>query len=243
MNIIKYRCFEISIQRAGMSIIALLTAMIVASIAPAGQAHAGIVVDFETNPNLPAQPNNFFAAGAMQTYTQAGVYSITGGVALGNPNFLAAFASHGSAPNLYGTADFADASLLQTITLTLPTAEHVTAVSGVFFNGQTIAEDYIITAMSGGLTVGIASITLPANSSNLDFYNFSFSSTTALPITSVTFTTPNAALNGYDFFVDTINIVPGPTSAVPEPSTLALAGVFGLMGLASAWLRRERAAS
>ena len=159
-----------------MSTIAFLTAMIVASIALAGQAHAGIVVDFENNPNLPAQPNNFFAAGTMQAYTQAGVYSITGGVVLGNPSFLSAFASHGSAPNLYGTADFADPSLLPTITLTLPTAEHVTSVSGVFFNGQNVAEDYILTAMSGGVTVGTASITLAAASDTSDFYNFSFTS-------------------------------------------------------------------
>jgi len=37
---------------------------------------ADTIINFETNPSLPAQPNNFAAAGAMQTYTQAGVYSL-----------------------------------------------------------------------------------------------------------------------------------------------------------------------
>ena len=50
-------------------------------------ARAGVIrIDFETNPALPAQPSNFAAAGAAQTYTQSGVYNITGGAVLGNPN-------------------------------------------------------------------------------------------------------------------------------------------------------------
>src|SRR5438105_4448121 len=84
---------------------------------PAPPARAAFVtIDFENNPSLPTQPNNFAAAGAMQTYSQSGVYTISGGVVLGNPTFLASFAAHGSAPNAYGTADFADPSLLPTIT-------------------------------------------------------------------------------------------------------------------------------
>src|SRR5262245_165211 len=94
-------------------------------------ARGGGIINFETLPALPPQPNNFFAAGPMQTFTQVGVFSITGGVVLGNPNFLTSFASQGSTPNLYGTADFADPSLLDTISLTFPAAEMVTSVSGV----------------------------------------------------------------------------------------------------------------
>jgi hypothetical protein len=182
-------------------------------------------LNFETNPNLPPQPNNFAAAGAMQTYAQAGVYSIGGGVVLGNPTFLPAFPAHGSAPNLYGTADFADPSLLQTITLTLPAAEGVENVSGVFFNGQPVSETYTLTAKSGAATVGTTTMTLAAASSAADFLNFSFTSTFAAPITSVTFTTPNAANNGWDFFVDTIAIT------VPEPSSLVLSGIAAMAGL------------
>ena len=234
-------------RRSGMSLIArLATVVVVAWIVQAGQPlHAGIVVvDFENNPSLPAQPNNFFTAGPEQTYTQAGVYSISGGVVLGNPSFLAAFAANGSAPNLYGTADFADPSLLDTITLTLPSAELITTVSGVFFNGQAFAESYVLTAMSGVITVGTSAFTLADNSSASDFNNFSFNSTTALPITSVTFTTPNAGLNGYDFFVDTIAITPGSTGSlpVPEPSTYLMFVQFGMLGLAGVWVRRKRVA-
>ena len=230
-------------ERSRLSILTLFSTVVIAWIALAGQARADVIVDFENNPNLPAQPNNFNAAGATQTYSQAGAYSISGGVALGNPTFLAAFAAHGSAPNLYGTADFADPSLLPTITLTLPGAELVTNVSGVFFNGQSVAETYVLTAQSGATTVGTQTFTLPAATSTADFSNFSLTSTTALPITSVTFTTPNAGANGYDFFVDTIHITPGSAVAVPEPSPFALAGALGALGMAGAWLRRKRAAA
>src|SRR5262245_7858096 len=75
-------------------------------------------INFETLPSLPAQPNNFTAAGPMQTYSTAGLFTLSGGVVLGNPTFLAAFAAHGTPPNAYGTADFADPSLLDTITFT-----------------------------------------------------------------------------------------------------------------------------
>ncbi len=78
-------------------------------------------INFESLPSLPAQPNNFAGAGSMQTYSQAGVFTISGGVALGNPTFLAAFTANGSLPNLYGTTNFGDPSLSSTITLDLPT--------------------------------------------------------------------------------------------------------------------------
>ena len=103
---------------------------------------APITIDFENLPLLPPQPNNFAAAGAMQVYNDPGVFSISGGVALGNPTFLPAFPLPGSPPNLYGTTDIADPTLLSTITLTLPSAEDITSVTGVLFNGQPIAEDY-----------------------------------------------------------------------------------------------------
>src|SRR6266851_6425137 len=111
-----------------MSAIILLGAtLILAGGRPASAAP--ITINFETLPALPTQPNNF-AAGPMQTYTVAGVFSITGGVVLGNPTFLASFPAHGSAPNLYGTADFADPSLLSTIELAFPTAEDIVSVTG-----------------------------------------------------------------------------------------------------------------
>src|SRR6516225_10160426 len=111
---------------------------------------ADVIINFETNPVLPAQPNNFVAAGVMQTYTQVGVYSVSGGVVLGNPTFLTAFAAHGSAPNLYGTADFADPTLQDTIRFTFNSGENFSSLSGVLFNGQNVAEDYKLTAVTTG---------------------------------------------------------------------------------------------
>jgi hypothetical protein len=200
----------------GMRAIILLVAALTLAVGRPGSA-APVTIDFENLPSLPTQPTNFAAAGAMQTYSQAGVFTISGGVALGNPTFLAAFPAHGTPPNLYGTADFADPSLQSTITLTFPAPEDVVSVTGVLFNGQTDTESYVVDAFSGATLVAVNTFTgMAANSSTSAFGNISLSSVAALPITSVTITTPNAALNGWDFFVDTITITPG-TVAVPAP--------------------------
>lgn len=103
-------------------------------------------IDFENEPALPPQPNNFAAAGPMQTYSKAGVYTISGGVVLGTPTFLPAFLSRGTPPNAYGTSDLGDVSLQPAISLTLPAGENVVEVTGVLFNGQPISEVYNLTA-------------------------------------------------------------------------------------------------
>jgi PEP-CTERM motif len=192
---------------------------------------APITINFETLPSLPTQPNDFAAAGAVQTYTVAGAFSITGGIVLGDPTFLASFGAHGSPPNAYGTADFADPSLLSTITLTLPSAEDIVSVTGVLFNGQPVAESYEIDAFSGVSPVGSQVFTNMATTSSLSgFDNFSLASNAANPITRVTIATPNAVANGWDFFVDTITITPAVTTT-PEPSTalILLSGALGLL--------------
>src|ERR1700730_1048832 len=218
--------------RASILLVAALT-LAVGRPAPA----AAITIDFENLPSLPAQPNTFAAAGAKQIYTVAGVFSIDGGVVLGNPTFLPAFPLHGTPPNLYGTTDIADPSLLDTITLTFPAAEDIVSVTGVLFNGQTNPEDYVVDAFSGLTLVAMNTFTgMAAASSTSAFGNISLSSLAAQPITSVTITTPNALANGWDFFVDTITI----SSAVvttPEPST-ALILLTGALGLLVARRRR-----
>jgi hypothetical protein len=197
---------------------------------------APITINFETLPSLPTQPNDFAAAGPMQTYNVPSVFTISGGVVLGNPTFLASFPAHGSPPNLYGTADFADPSLLSTIALTFPSAEDIISVTGVLFNGQNITEDYVVKAFSGATQVDSNTFTgVAANTSTSAFDNISLRSLAAQPITSVTITTPDAAVNGWDFFVDTITITPFVQQA-PEPST-------ALMLLSSAlgfWVVRRR---
>jgi hypothetical protein len=216
-------------------------ALAIALAGSAAPARAGtITLNFETPPfPTVAQPNNYVAAGAMQSYTQAGVFSITGGVVLGNPNFLPEFPSHGSPPNLYGTTDVADASLLSTITLNLDAAQAITSVTGVLFNGQNAVasgntETYTVTAFSNATQVDSHNYALSIDlTSPNSVTNFSLASTGAQPITKVTFTTPNAGTNGWDFLVDTI-VAQG---AVPEPSTLVMGGTAVLLGLASGWWR------
>jgi len=230
--------------RCALAIRAIILLGAALALGAGGSAVAApFTINFETLPALPTQPNNFAAAGAMQTYSQAGVFSISGGVALGNPTFLASFAAHGSPPNAYGTADFADPSLLGTITLTFPSAEDVTSVTGVLFNGQPTPENYVVTAFSGATVVFADVFTnMAANTSTNGFGNISLSATDpALPITSVTITTPDAAgPNGFwDFFVDSIVVTPGAVTTTPEPST-ALILLSGAVGLWAVRRRRRR---
>jgi hypothetical protein len=217
------------------AVILLFAALTLAVGCPA--VAATITIDFENLPSLPAQPDSFFNADGTtrpeQTYTDPGVFSVSGGVVLGNPTFLASFAAQGSPPNLYGTTDIADLSLQSTITLTFPSAEGVVSATGVLFNGQPIAENYEVDAFSGALLVASQVFTnMAVDSSTSGFGNFSLTSTAALSITSLTITTLDAALNGWDFFTDTITITPS-TVAVPAPVIghglpvlLAVGGIF-----------------
>ncbi len=151
---------------------------------------------------------------------------------LGNPTFLGAFPAHGTPPNTHGTADFADPSLLSTITLTFPIAEDVVSVTGVLFNGQPLAENYVVDAFSGATLVDMNTFTgMAASSSASGFGSFFLSSGAAQPITSVTITTPNATANGWDFLIDTITVTPAAVTPAPEPSTalILLSGALGLL--------------
>jgi hypothetical protein len=215
---------------------------------PAGASSVNI--NFETPPfPTTAQPGDYNTAGAMQTYTEAGVFSITGGVVLGNPSFLTEFAGNGgpfgSPPNLYGTTDVADPSLLSTISLNLDPSQGITSVTGLLFNGQnTVAsgstESYTITAFSNGTQVDVENPSLSVDlTSPSSVFQFSLSSTSALPITQVTFTTPDTDINGWNFLVDSI-VAQG--VVVPEPSTIVLGGTALLVGLVTGWRYRRRKA-
>ena len=194
-------------------------ASLVVLLASGPLAHAATTtINFETLPALALQPSDFFTAGVSQTYTSAGVFSIAGGVALGNPTFLGSFAANGSTPNAYGSTDFADPSLLSTLTLNLPSATQlVTNVTGKLFNGQPGTETYTVTAFSGATQVDIVTLSnLPGSSSATSFGTFSLSSSIALPITKVLITTPNAVANGWDFFVDSIVLTFTPVVLLPD---------------------------
>jgi hypothetical protein len=206
---------------AGIRALAMAAGLLLGA-APGASAES-VQVDFETRPLLPPQPDNFAAAGPMQAYSEAGLYSISGGVVLGNPSLLPSFALFGSGSNLYGTSDIGDASLLDTITLVLPGIEGVTFVSGVLFNGQPTAETYLVSYFSGAdgnTLLSTQTFTdLASADSTAAAVDFSYSSTLDDPITRVTITSPNANANGWDFMVDTVTI-----AAVPEPSQATLAG-------------------
>jgi hypothetical protein len=193
-------------------------------------------INFETLPALPTQPNNFAAAGAMQTYSQPGIFSISGGVVLGNPTFLPAFAANGTPPNLYGTADFASPTLLPTITLDLPTTSFLfTSVSFLLFNGQPISETYSVSGIVGGNPIAAINIGPLASNTAGGFTNFTFNSPGG-PITRISITPPNANINGWDFLVDRIVITGTP---VPEPSSFVLL-LAPIGGLALARYKRGR---
>ena len=130
------------------------------------------------------------------------------------------------------STEVADLSLLSTIALTLPSAEDIVSVTGVLFNGQPVAEDYVVDAFSGLALVAMNTFTgMAAASSTSAFGNISLSSLAAQPITSVTITTPNALVNGWDFLVDTITITAAAVTPAPEPSTalILLSGALGLL--------------
>jgi hypothetical protein len=206
------------------------------ALLPAANA-AAFTIDFDTLPLLPLQTNNFADAGAKQMYSSPGVFDVDGGVVLGNPTFLAPFPANGSGPNLYGTADIGHPSLLDTITFTFPLAENVTNVSGVLFNGQSIPESYVITFLSVATTLNtIATPPIPDASDALGYTNFNFSS--VLPITSVTITTTNTALNGWDFFVD--NVAVTTATGVPESANVWMIGGTMMVFAAEAGRRRRR---
>jgi PEP-CTERM motif len=214
-----------------------LAAVLIAAFVAAGSGHVQAAtiatIDFENEPALPQQPSTFIAAGPMQTYSRPGVFTISGGVVLGNPSFLAVFPTRGTPPNAYGTSDLGDASLLPAISLVMPVQAGVFTVQGVLFNGQPISEMYTLSAFFGTTQVDLQSITLPPVSSVSDYYNFALNS--SIGITRVDIRAPKADLNGWDFFVDTIQL------ATPEPSSEAL--LLAGLAVCGAIARRRKAGS
>lgn len=178
-----------------------------------------VTIDFETLPSLPAQPNNFFAAGPMQTYSKPGIFTISGGVVLGNPVFLPAFDANGTVPNLYGTADFADPSLSSTIVLDLSTTVfRFMSVSFLLFNGQATSERYMVFGTTEGAVLDPLPIGPLASVSASGFTTVNLS--TPSPITRLNIA-PLTTASGWDFGVDKV-ILTGTPVDVPEPSSLIL---------------------
>jgi hypothetical protein len=210
------------------AVIFVLAALTLSAAQPA-QA-ASLTIDFENEPNLSTQPDNFAMAGAMKTYSKPGVYSISGGVALGNPTFLPAFPANGSPPNLYGTTDVADPSLLSSITLTLPSADEAIGVTLILFNGQPFPEMYEVDAFSAVKVDKRPIATAESFNGGFAVYSVFFGIDFG-PITSVVIMPTDADLNGWDFFVDTIGVDVAIIASIPEPGSglVFLTAILGFL--------------
>lgn len=220
---------------------ARLTAGLLAGSGLLAIAHAApVVVDFETNPAIPVQPNTYLAAGAMQTINVPGVATFTGGVVLGNAtNFPAIIFA--TKPNTYASASNnvaqADPSLLSTINIAIDPSFAVNEVSLAVFNGMTSTQSYEVDAFNGNTLVSSQILgNMPSNISS----GYGLSDLLAPSITSVTIKTTDAS-QGWDFLVDTVVFngklgpgIPGvPTT--PEPASLAAISL-GVVSL----IRRKR---
>ena len=203
------------------------------------EAHAdSLGINFDSAPYPTNAPNNFLAAGPMQSYGVAGQYSISGGALLGNPTFLLAFTTNngGSFPNVYGTADIGDPSLSSNIVLQINPALGAYHVSGVLFNGQPIPELYGVDAYNGTTLLYSSGGLVPANTSTNGFLFFNLVSDVD-PITSVVFSSLNPELNGWDFFLDSIDIT---VTTIPEPQPVLLMGAgLALLGWCE-WRNRRK---
>jgi hypothetical protein len=102
--------------------------------------------------------------------------------------------------------------------MTMPATLIATSISAVLFNGQTFAEDYLASAYSGSALVD--SQLFPGMPANFDqgTRQLFVTSTAAMPITLLTITSPNVGANGWDFFVDTVEV-----QVIPEASSMLLA--------------------
>ncbi len=206
-----------------------LTALLITLLTVSRIEAQSILINFESAPfSSSPGPNNFLAAGAMQSNGIAGIYSISGGVVLGNPTFLPSFNTNsgGTPPNLYGTADFADPTLSSNITLQLNPALGTMSVSGTLYNGQPIPELYSVAAYVGSSPVVINSFMVPADTGTNGFNQF-FVGVDAGAISSVVISTPNSDINGWDFYVDSLDLS---VLEVPEPQPFLLLGVGLLLG-------------
>jgi hypothetical protein len=189
-----------------------------------------ILVNFETLPVLPTGPSTFAAAGPAQTIIVPNVATFTGGVVLGNETNLPA-QSFGTAPNVYGTADFGT-SLSSTLTITISSLFPTTEVSFPLFNGETSAQSYVVTAFNGATIVATQNLlNLPSNGSS----GFGIVDLTAANITSVTITP--TVTSSWDFSIDSIALnEPVQQAFGPEPATFIYLG----LGLACTLFMRAR---
>ena len=195
----------------------LLGAAVVASLTLSGAATAqSLLVNFETNPNLPQGPDTFTAAGSAQTIAIPGRVTFTGGVVLGLPLNTPAI-RFATSPNVYGTSEvgsqvFEGDPLLPVIAVDIDPLYPVNLVEGVVANGRNVPESYTVTAFLGSAVVDSQSFAdVPAN---FDSGSFVFSLNAPL-ISRVEIAGSNTA--EFNFLTDTFSF----NAPIPEPAAFA----------------------
>lgn len=213
-------------------------ATLVWGLAPAVQADL-VLIDFENNPALAAQPDTFDAA-TITTVSVPSIATVTGGKVLGNPAFVASFPVAGSEPNTYGTAFF-DTSLSPNIVIEFDPSIIVTSISGVVMSGLPDFSTFIIDALTGAIVVDNDTfLDVEDNFDPASFREFGLSGT---DITSVVFAQEGASDPGdFDYFIDTLEVTfTHRVIVVPEPSTLGAGLISAAVVCLGLWRRGRRA--
>jgi hypothetical protein len=186
--------------------------------APAGAVTS--VVNFDP-PGTAQGPSIYVAVPAMQTIDSTPA-TFSGGVVLGFATFFPAI-SFATAPNVYGTADFAN-GLPEQLTIDIKPGFATTQVSFALFNGEVFNQSYTVRAFDGATQVATQSLLNVAPNFNSGYGIIDIS---APNITKVTIT-PDGNPTAYDFLIDTVafnqsitqvvNAPPPPPAILPPPT-------------------------
>jgi hypothetical protein len=209
-------------------LLAWLTAILLCGLmARAGRA-GNVLIDFEFNPSLPPGPSTFDPAANPETLTavtaaDTPLATITGGVVLGNPNFVASFpGTNGSAPNAYGTAFFAP-NLSSTLTITFEPRVAVSEVTGAVFNGRGDVADYEVLGFQNNAEPVVEFLNnIPVNLDPASSATWDLKASAGSIITSVQVFEFSPGDGAYDFLIDNVGVT---FQSVPEPSTWTLSAI------------------
>lgn len=201
----------------------LLSVVVVAASVGATPAYALTqnLVTFDP-PTFSMGPSTYVAAGvAQQIVTTPATFD--GGVILGLATFFPAIA-FASSPNVYGTANFGDLSLLPTLSISINPNIFTQEVSFALFNGETFTQSYTVEAFSGNTSVATQTLNnVAANfSSGFGLIDINFLDTqntvgiTSLKISATNVQSSHTGL--WDFLIDDVAFNQSITSVVPPPN-------------------------
>ena len=195
------------------------------SIGVCQSAHA-TTIDFEDQ----AGPSLFASAGPAQSIVE-GTATFTGGVILTNATNLPA-----DETSVYGTADTADPSLTNPLTVTF--SSPITNFFLDVINGNTVAVDYTVADNLGNTATFLIA---PNTSSGVQTIGFAATGT----IVTIAAGPAVGGCCGFDFFIDNVHfneaLPPGLTTPLPAALPLFASGLsaLGLFG----WRKKRKAAA